>query len=46
MASVNDISRMKFGHFNLGEALGAIFAHSIATPEGVLKALPLPVTAM
>ena len=28
---------MKFGRFNLGEALGAILAHSIATPEGVLK---------
>jgi len=37
MASVNDISRMKFGHFNLGDALGAVLAHSIATPEGVLK---------
>jgi molybdenum cofactor cytidylyltransferase len=28
---------MKFGHFSLGEALGAILAHSIATPEGILK---------
>jgi molybdenum cofactor cytidylyltransferase len=37
LASVNDISRMKFGHFNLAEALGAILANSIATPEGVLR---------
>jgi molybdenum cofactor cytidylyltransferase len=28
---------MKFGHFCLGEALGAILAHSIATPDGILK---------
>jgi molybdenum cofactor cytidylyltransferase len=28
---------MKFGHLSLTEALGAILAHSIATPEGVLK---------
>ena len=37
MASIDDIRSMKFGHLSLAEALGAILAHSIATPEGVLK---------
>ncbi len=28
---------MRFGHFKLDEAIGAILAHSMVTPEGVLK---------